>query len=122
MGRPENDRTNAMTPPTRARRRALRAVLGTLASGGLTAAALGGPLAPGAFAGKFAEVPTTAEVTASSEPAGRAGTAAAPTTTPTPPAPTPTTTGTTTTPQPTAPAPQEAPAVALQRRQKTTKG
>ena len=111
-----------MTPPTRARRRALRAVLGTLASGGLTAAALGGPLAPGAFAGKFAEVPTTPEVTASSEPAAESVTPAAPTSTSTTPAPTTTTTGTTTTPQPTAPAPQEAPAVALQRRQKTTKG
>jgi soluble lytic murein transglycosylase-like protein len=100
----------------------MRAVLGTLASGGLTAAALGGPLAPGAFAGKFAEVPTTPEVTASSEPAAEAVTPAAPTSTSTTPAPTTTTTGTTTTPQPATPAPQEAPAVALQRRQKTTKG
>jgi soluble lytic murein transglycosylase-like protein len=100
----------------------MRAVLGTLASGGLTAAALGGPLAPGAFAGKFAEVPTTPEVTASSEPAAEAVTPAAPTSTSTTPAPTSTTTGTTTTPQPATPAPQEAPAVALQRRQKTTKG
>jgi soluble lytic murein transglycosylase-like protein len=111
-----------MTPPTRARRRALRAVLGTLASGGLTAAALGGPLAPGAMAGKFAEVPTTPEVTASSEPAAESVAPAEPTsTTTTPPAPT-TTTGTTTAPQPATPAPQEVPAVALQRRQKTTQG
>jgi soluble lytic murein transglycosylase-like protein len=100
----------------------MRAVLGTLASGGLTAAALGGPLAPGAFAGKFAEVPTTPEVTASSEPAAESVTPAAPTSTSTTPAPTTTTTGTTTTPQPATPAPLEAPAVALQRRQKTTKG
>ncbi|HEX4436595.1 MAG TPA: lytic murein transglycosylase [Solirubrobacteraceae bacterium] len=100
----------------------MRAVLGTLAGGGLTAAALGGPLAPGAFAGKFAEVPTTPEVTASSEPAAEAVAPAEPTNTSTTPAPT-TTTGTTTTPQsPATPAPQEAPAVALQRRQKTTKG
>jgi membrane-bound lytic murein transglycosylase B len=99
----------------------MHAVLGTLASGGLTAAALGGPLAP-ALAGKFADVPTTPEVTASSEPAAEAVTPAVPTSTSTTPAPTTTTTGTTTIPQPATPAPQEAPAVALQRRQKTTKG
>jgi soluble lytic murein transglycosylase-like protein len=74
------------------------------------------------MAGKFAEVPTTPEVTASSEPAAESVTPAAPTSTSTTPAPTTPTTGTTTTPQPATPAPQEAPAVTLQRRQKTTEG
>ena len=115
-----------MTPPTGARRRALRAVLGALAGGGLTAASLGGPLAPDAFASHLAEVPSTPEVTAGSEPTTTetgATTTPAPTTTSTTPAEvsTPSTTPTSTTPKPAAPPPEQ-PAVVLQRRQKTTKG
>jgi membrane-bound lytic murein transglycosylase B len=110
-----------MTPPTRARRRALRAVLQTLAGGGLTAAALGGPLAGAVQAGHFAEVPTTPEVTASAEPSTETGTTPAPpSTTPTPTTST-TTTSTATTPQ-APPAAPEQPAVVQQRRQKATEG
>src|SRR6185312_9491313 len=126
MGRPADDRDRGMTPPTGARRRALRAVLGALAGGGLTAASLGGPLAPDAFASHLAEVPSTPEVTAGSEPTTTetgATTTPAPTTTSTTPAEvsTPSTTPTSTTPKPAAPPPEQ-PAVVLQRRQKTTKG
>ena len=110
-----------MMPPTSARRRALRAVLSALAGGGLTAAGLGGPLAGGAYAASFSNVPTTPEVSAE---AGETATTTAPTTTATTPtAPTTTTTGTTTTAPTTTPASTpQAPTVALQRRQKPTSG
>jgi membrane-bound lytic murein transglycosylase B len=110
-----------------ARRRALRAVLSALAGGGLTAAALGGPLAGGALA---ASPVAGEEAAGTSTGGGAAETAAGPTTStgtsttpPTPTTPT-TTTGTTTAPPVTTPPPstQEAPAVVLQRRQKTTVG
>jgi soluble lytic murein transglycosylase-like protein len=119
MGQTADDRHNGMTPPTGARRRALRAVLSALASGGLTAAALGGPLAGGAMASSLAGVPTTPEVSASSEAATE--TTSTPANTTTTPAPTTSSTGTSTTSQPSAPV-QEAPAVVLQRRQKTSAG
>ncbi|MGO9489747.1 MAG: lytic murein transglycosylase [Solirubrobacteraceae bacterium] len=101
-------------------------MLTLLAGGGLTAASLGGPLAGGAMASSFGNVPTTPEVSASGEAAGEAP-ATVPTSTSTTPAPTTTaTTPTTTSTTPKAPAPapsaQEAPAVVLQRRQKPTKG
>ncbi len=108
-----------MTPPTGARRRALRAVLGALAGGGLTAAGLGG-LAPGALGSNLSETSTTSEVTASGEPPAETTATAAPPASTTP-APVTTPTSTTTTPQPPAPAPEQ-PAVVLQRRQKVTKG
>ena len=120
MGRPADDRNRRMTPPTRARRRAVRAVLGALAGGGLTAAGLGGPLAASTFADHLAEVTAASEVTAGGEPPAETTATAAPAPTP-PPATTTTTTppSTTTTPQPAAPS-VEQPAVVLQRRQKTT--
>jgi membrane-bound lytic murein transglycosylase B len=116
-----------MMPPSMARRRALRAVLSALAGGGLTAAALGGPLAGGALA---ASPVAGEEAAGTSTGGGAAETAAGPTTSTgtstTPPTPTTpsTTTGTTTAPPAATPAPstQEAPAVVLQRRQKTTVG
>ncbi len=116
-----------MMPPTAARRRALRAVLGTLAGGGLTAAALGGPLAGPALAAHIAEAPATAEVTASGEAAAET-TATATTPAPAPTSTTPeetttstTPTATTTAPKPATPAPEQ-PTVTVQRRQETTKG
>ena len=50
-------------PDPGARRRALRTILSALASGGLTAAALGGPLAPGAGAASVGSVPVVPEGT-----------------------------------------------------------
>lgn len=117
-----------MMPPTRARRRALRAVLSALAGGGLTAAGLGGPLAGGAYAASFSNVPTTPEVSAESS---ETATTTAPTSTATTPATTApaTTTSTTTSTTPTTTAPSTIPAVtpqgptvALQRRQKPSAG
>ena len=115
-----------MTPPTRARRRALRAVLGALAGGGLTAASLAAPVATSEAASNIGGVPTTPEVTAPELPgeASSPATATSTTTTPAPSTPSPSTTpstGTTTTPHASAPK-QEAPSVVLQRRQKTTQG
>jgi hypothetical protein len=110
-----------MMPPTGARRRALRAVLGALAGGGLTAAGLGAPLATEALASNIGGVPTTPEVTAPELPGEATSPSTSTTTTPVPSTPSTGTTGTTTTPQPAAPK-QEAPSVVLQRRQKTTKG
>lgn len=119
-----------MTPPTSARRRALRAVLSALAGGGLTAAGLGGPLAVGAHAASFSNVPTTPEVSAESGETTTTDTTATSTTptttstTPTTTTTTPTTTSTTTSTEPTttpASTPQ-APTVALQRRQKSSSG
>jgi soluble lytic murein transglycosylase-like protein len=113
-----------MMPPTGARRRALRTVLGVLAGGGMTAASLGGGFGGDAMAAHAAEVPSVPEVTATSEvPLETTATAAPPATgTSSTPPPLTTPTSTTTAPQPTATAPQEAPAVALQRRQRTSKG
>ena len=110
-----------MMPPTRARRRALRAVLGALAGGGLTAASLAAPVATNeAFASNIGGVPTTPEVTAPEVPGEASSPASETSNTTTTPAPAPTT-GTTTTPQPPAPK-QEAPSVSLQRRQKISGG
>jgi hypothetical protein len=113
-----------MTPPTRARRRALRAVLGALAGGGLTAASLAAPVATNeAFASNIGGVPTTPEVTAPELPGEASSPATATDNTTTTPAPATPTTGTTTTPKATPPPKQEAPpTVSLQRRQKTTEG
>ena len=110
-----------MTPPTRARRRALRAVLGALAGGGLTAASLAAPVATSDAASNIGGVPTTPEVTAPEEAAEASSPATQTGNTTTTPAPASPTTGTTTTPQPPAPK-QEAPAVTVQRRQKTSAG
>jgi hypothetical protein len=111
-----------MTPPTRARRRALRAVLGTLAGGGVTAVALGAPAVTSeALASNIGEVPTTPEVTAPEVPGEASSPATATDNTTTTPAPSTPSTPTTTTPQPPAPK-QEAPAVTVQRRQKTSGG
>jgi len=112
-------------PPHGARRRALRTVLSALASGGLTAAALGGPLAPAAGAASVGSVPVVPEGAAGG--AGpEAATETVPTTTSTPaPAttsPATTTTSTSTTPQAAPAVAREAPAVVLQRRQKATPG
>jgi membrane-bound lytic murein transglycosylase B len=112
-----------------ARRRALRALLSTLAGGGLTAAGLGGPLAGNALAaGETATTPTSTSTAAETTPAtnpeapatstGQTTTPASTTTTPAPT--TPPTTGSTTVPAPAPPA--EAPVVVLQRRQKATPG
>jgi len=116
-------------PPTGARRRALRTVLSALAGGGLTAAALGGPLAPAVDGASFGSVPVVPEGTAGGGAAetgaeGPSSTTSTPAPTATTPATTPTTTptSTTTTPQAAPPAAKEAPAVVLQRRQKTTAG
>src|SRR6185437_3496892 len=125
MGRPADEREQGMMPPTRARRRALRAVLGALAGGGLTAASLASPVATNeAFASGIGGVPTTPEVTAPELPGEASSPATATQNTTTTPAPAAPTTATTTTPKPTAAPPkQEAPpAVSLQRRQKTTEG
>jgi hypothetical protein len=111
-----------MTPPTRARRRALRAVLGALAGGGAAAVALGAPAVTSeALASNIGEVPTTPEVTAPEAGAETSSPATATTNTTTTPAPPTPSTGTTTTPQPPAPK-QEAPAVTVQTRQKTSGG
>ncbi len=109
-----------MTPPTRARRRALRTVLGTLAGGGLTAASLAVPVATSDAASGIGGVPTTPEVTAPEEAGEASSPATATGNTTTTPAPAPST-GTTTTPQAPAPKP-ETPAVTVQRRQKTSGG
>lgn len=113
-----------MTPPTGARRRALRAVLGALAGGGLTAASLSLPFTGSALASHLAEVSTIPEVTASGEPPAETTATAAPAPTPPPPSTTTTTTPTPTTPTSTSttPQPPEQPAVVLQRRQKTSQG
>ncbi len=116
-----------MMPPTRARRRALRAVLSALAGGGLTAASLGGPLAGGAWAASFSNVPTTPEVSAETGETGTATTPASTGTTPTTTAPATTTPSTTTTPATTGPASTPAstpqgPTVTLQRKQKPSEG
>src|SRR5271169_6661342 len=50
MGLQLDDQPGRTPPMTSSRRRALRAVLSALAGGGLTAASLSGPLAPGAIA------------------------------------------------------------------------
>ena len=109
-----------MPPVINARRRALRALLSALAGGGLSAAGVGGPLAaPALGAG---EITTTPAGTAEAPPAAGAGqstTPASTSTTPAPSAPPSTGTGTGTTTVPAAP-PPEAPAVVLQRKQKTT--
>src|ERR1700690_2717991 len=57
VGSPRDSQPGRTPPMTSSRRRALRAVLSALAGGGLTAASLSGPLAPGALA---ALVPTGA--------------------------------------------------------------
>ncbi len=111
-----------MPPVINARRRALRALLSALAGGGLSAAGVGGPLAaPALGAG---EITTTPAGTAEAPPAAGAGQSTTPASTSTTPAPsappsTGTGTGTGTTTVPAAP-PPEAPAVVLQRKQKTT--
>ncbi len=118
-----------MMPPSVARRRALRTVLSALASGGLTAAALGGPLAPAVHAASFGSVPVVPEGSAGGGGAetgseAPASTSTTPATTSTPAA-TPTSTAPTTsstTPQTPPAAAKEAPAVVLQRRQKATPG
>ena len=75
-------------PPTRARRRALRAVLGALAGGGLTAASLASPVATNeAFASNIGGVPTTPEVTAPELPSETSSPATATENTTTTPAP-----------------------------------
>jgi soluble lytic murein transglycosylase-like protein len=112
-----------MTPPTRARRRALRAVLGALAGGGLTAASLASPAVTSeAFASNIGGVPTTPEVTAPESPGEATSPATATGNTTTTPAPATPSTGTTTTPQPPAPKQEAPPAVSLQRRQRTSGG
>ena len=80
-------------PPSGARRRALRTVLSALASGGLTAAALGGPLAQGAGAASVGSVPVVPEGTVGG--GGAEGGAETPRPAPRPP-PAPTTTAPTT--------------------------
>ena len=50
MGSPRDSQSGRKPPMNNSRRRALRAVLSALAGGGLTAASLSGPLAPGAIA------------------------------------------------------------------------
>jgi soluble lytic murein transglycosylase-like protein len=134
MGTPKDDLNPRSLPPTRARRRALRAVLATLAGGGLTAAALGAPLAGSASAANFSGVPTTPEVSAESAAGAQTGASTTPSapasTTPasTTTTPAPTTTSTTTTTTPTAstpaspPAAQETVQVAHERSQKATNG
>ncbi len=118
-----------MMPPTGARRRAFITVLSALAGGGLTAVALGGPLAAGADAASVGSVPVVPEGTTAGGAAETGAettptTPAATTTTPAPSTTVPasTTTAPTTTPAVTPPAAKEAPAVVLQRRQKTTRG
>jgi len=105
-----------MTPSIGARRRALRTMLSALAGGGLTAATLGGPLAPDAAAAGSAG---TEETTTSAAAVPETTTTEATTTSSTPP---PTTTAPVTTPTtPTSPPPKpEGPAVVLHRKQKTT--
>jgi soluble lytic murein transglycosylase-like protein len=111
-----------MTPPTRARRRALRAVLGALAGGGVTAAALGAPAVTSeALASNVGGAPTTPELTAPEAAGETSSPATATENTTTTPAPAAPTTQSTTTPQPPAPK-QEAPSVTVQRRQKTSGG
>jgi membrane-bound lytic murein transglycosylase B len=119
-----------MSPLTKPRHRAWRALLSALAGGGLTAASLGGPLSGGALGADAPASPPTstdgvstpvaaptsgagAQATGTAQqPATSTSTAPAATTPPTnPPAPS----GTT-------PAVSEAPTVVLQRRQKTTAG
>jgi Transglycosylase SLT domain len=107
-------------PDSGARRRALRTVLSALASGGLTAAALGGPLASGAGAASVGSVPVVPEGTVGG--GGAESGAETPPTTTTTPAPTTTVPTTTTTVPQATPQVQEAPAVVLQRRQKATRG
>ncbi len=116
-------------PPFGARRRALLTVLSALAGGGLTAAALGGPLVPGADAASVGSVPVVPEGSAGGGAEGgaeaTATTPAATTTTPAPTTTAPTTTPTTTpatTPTVTPPVAKEAPAVVLKRRQKQSGG
>src|ERR1700722_19990335 len=134
MGRPKDEQNLRMTPPSRARRKALRSVLSVLAGGGLTAISLGGPLAGGALAASPAATPvapedstTTGQTTGGGAAETTVGAPATPTTststTTSPVAPS-TTTGSTTTPQASTPAPsaQEAPAIVLKRRQKATVG
>ena len=108
-------------PPSGARRRALRTVLSALASGGLTAAALGGPLAQGAGAASVGSVPVVPEGTVGG--GGAEGGAETPPSTTTTPAPTSTVpTTTTTTPSASPPPAEEAPAVVLQHKQKPSRG
>ncbi|HLM86638.1 MAG TPA: lytic murein transglycosylase [Solirubrobacteraceae bacterium] len=136
-----------MPPVNRARSRAIRALLSALAGGGLTAAGLGGPLAPDALAAPAVGTQTSAEgatkTTAESggsqqsesQSSTSTSTTPAPTTTPSEPtaaAPSTTTQATTTAPETTAPtttaptssapAPSvpapEAPTVVLKRKQK----
>jgi soluble lytic murein transglycosylase-like protein len=108
-----------MPPMNSARRKAVRAVLSALAGGGLTAAGLGGGLAPGAFAAATATTTEGATTPTPSPPTGTETTPATTTTTPVPASP-----STATTPQPPAPTavPVEVPTVVLQRRQKATPG
>src|SRR5947209_11780130 len=106
MGRPADDRHQGMMPPTGARRRALRAVIGALAGGGLTAASLGLPLTGNALAAHVAEVTATSEVTTGGEPPAETTATAAPAPTP-PPVTTTTTTPTSTTPKTPAPAAEQ---------------
>jgi len=112
-------------PPSGARRRALRTVLSALAGGGLTAAALGGPLASAVDAASFGSVPVVPEGTTGgggAETPAETPASTTTTTTATPPPATTAPTTSTTTPQ-AAPAPaKEAPAVVLQRRQRTSAG
>ncbi len=124
-----------------ARRRALRAILSTLAGSGLTAAALGGPLASAVAAEGTSTNPETSttptETTTSGNGAGTTETTPTPppttteTTTSTPPPSAPTTTtapaqtqpsATTPAPATTTPAKTEAPSVLLRRHQRTTTG
>ncbi|HEY3866418.1 MAG TPA: lytic murein transglycosylase [Solirubrobacteraceae bacterium] len=108
----------------RARGRAWRALLSALAGSGLTVAGLAGPLAGGAIA---ADAPVgttspaegaTATTPASTPAEGATGTTGAPTNTSSTTTPAPSTAQPTTTPAP--PPVVEAPAVVVQRRQKTT--
>ncbi len=113
-----------MMPPEGPRRRAFRAVLGLLAGGGLTAAALGAPLASPALAAG-GEVTAASEAVVTSAPAtstpAPATTAPNTSSTPAPPSTTPSTSATTT-PQPATTPASEAPAVVVQKVQKSTKG
>jgi membrane-bound lytic murein transglycosylase B len=107
-----------MTPSIGARRRALRAMLSALAGGGLTAATLGGPLAPDASAaGSAGPEETTTSAAAVPEAPTTTVEATATTTTPPPATTAPTTTPTTPTSPPAKP---EGPSVVLHRKQHTT--
>jgi soluble lytic murein transglycosylase-like protein len=105
-----------------ARRRAMRAVLSALAGGGLTAAGVGGALAPGALAAGTPTTTTEGATTPAPAPPTTTGETTTPTTTTTTPAPPPPATTTTPQPPPVTAEPVEVPTVVLQRRQKASRG